>query len=403
MKNTISKMILCISLVAVALSGCGGSDAPPGATPGISMGTVAKSVTGASGREITVNNVTFGIDGATVTLNGDPAQLADVKPGMRVTITGSVDGTHGSASSIEIEAELEGMVDQINTVSGSIVLLGQTVVISDRTIFDGSTGLSGLAVGQIVEVHGLSDAAGVVEATRVEVKNTSRSCTLSGPISSLDMAGKCFDIHSITVDFATARLPGQPLANGLAVKVRGSYTNGILTASSVRTRHAHLENGHAELEGLVANYDATNGTFTLNDLPVQLDATTGYGHGAVSEIVNGVKVEVKGDVTNGILVARKIEVDGDHGLPVRTPATPAAPAIPAVPVTPPVATTLPGKALYDTNCAGCHRLGIYDTVGSAPNLSGLGGVITGKLSAGHNGVSLNTQQISTLVTFVTAN
>jgi hypothetical protein len=225
---------------------------------------------------------------------------------------------------------------------------------------------------------------------------------------------KTFTIRTINVDYADAKLPSQPLANGLIVNARGTFANGVLSATSVRGHHNRLNHGHAELEGLVTGYDAAAGTFTLHGQPVQLTSTTSYSHGTASDIENGVKVEVKGEIANGILTVRKLEIE-DHGLPAHPPVTPVTPVTPVIPVTPvtpvtpqppttpPVVPTLPGKAIYDTNCAGCHLLGTYDSTGSAPNLSGKGSIVTGKITGGHKSISLNSQQLTDLAAFVNAN
>ncbi len=71
------------------------------------------------------------------------------------------------------------------------------------------------------------------------------------------------------------------------------------------------------------------------------------------------------------------------------------------------AATLPGKAVYDTLCTVCHKLGSYDPDGSAPNLSAKGGVATSKFPqggvAGHNGITLSVQQILNVATFLNSN
>ncbi|MFZ4855737.1 MAG: DUF5666 domain-containing protein [Desulfuromonadaceae bacterium] len=410
MNKYISKILLGVGsasivfALALALGGCGSSGGTSGTasgtTPGVSIGTVAKSVPSAAGQQITVNNVTFTTAGCIVSLNGDPAAIHDVKPGMQATITGTVDGMNGSAITIEIEGELEGMVEQINSDAGSMVVLGQTVLISSQTLFEGTSGLAALSTGEMVEVYGLPDATGVIEATRVEAKGSFRPNYVTGPISNLDTVAKTFSIRTVSVDYTNAKLPLQPLANGQSVKARGTFSNGVLSATSVRLHHVHINHGHVELEGLVTGYDAAAGTFTLHGQPVQLTSTTIYSHGAVSEIANGVKVEVKGDVANGILVVRKIEVDGDHGLPVHPPA----PSVtPPTPVTPPVTTAPPGKAVYDSGCAGCHILGAYDSTGSAPNLSGKGSIVSGKIINGHKGISLSSQLLTALAAFVNSN
>lgn len=64
-----------------------------------------------------------------------------------------------------------------------------------------------------------------------------------------------------------------------------------------------------------------------------------------------------------------------------------------------IASSPPGKLVYDTNCMSCHRLGTYDTSGS-PDLKGKSTSISGKLAGGHQGISLTSQQITDLVNFV---
>ncbi|MHC1698686.1 MAG: cytochrome c, partial [Geobacteraceae bacterium] len=65
-----------------------------------------------------------------------------------------------------------------------------------------------------------------------------------------------------------------------------------------------------------------------------------------------------------------------------------------------------GQAVYDANCAGCHRLGTYDTSGSAPNLTGDGSDVDEEYTAGvrgHSGITLTSTQISNLKTFLNSN
>jgi mono/diheme cytochrome c family protein len=67
------------------------------------------------------------------------------------------------------------------------------------------------------------------------------------------------------------------------------------------------------------------------------------------------------------------------------------------------ATTGGGKAVYDQNCASCHRLGTYDTSGSAPNLLGKGSSIDSYYKAGvsgHKGITLSSTNITELKTFI---
>ncbi|HKJ05129.1 MAG TPA: CxxxxCH/CxxCH domain-containing protein [Geopsychrobacteraceae bacterium] len=62
-----------------------------------------------------------------------------------------------------------------------------------------------------------------------------------------------------------------------------------------------------------------------------------------------------------------------------------------------------GQALYDTQCAGCHKLGAYDASGSATDLGGREALVTGKLNMGHMGTTLSTAEITALVDWVSLN
>jgi mono/diheme cytochrome c family protein len=83
---------------------------------------------------------------------------------------------------------------------------------------------------------------------------------------------------------------------------------------------------------------------------------------------------------------------------INNPATPAP--------TPTPTPALLGQAIYDNYCAGCHRLGTYDSSGSADNLSGEGSEVNSKYTAGssgHKSITLSASDISSLKTFLNAN
>lgn len=61
-----------------------------------------------------------------------------------------------------------------------------------------------------------------------------------------------------------------------------------------------------------------------------------------------------------------------------------------------------GKTLYDANCAGCHMLGVYDTTGGDPNLSGVTlATFTAIFGGGatHNGRTLTATGITDMFAF----
>ena len=65
-------------------------------------------------------------------------------------------------------------------------------------------------------------------------------------------------------------------------------------------------------------------------------------------------------------------------------------------------TTVNGQTVYDDNCATCHLLGTYDTVGmgTTPDLSGKSNLVDAKLTAGHNNISLTADEEAALIAFI---
>ncbi len=58
-----------------------------------------------------------------------------------------------------------------------------------------------------------------------------------------------------------------------------------------------------------------------------------------------------------------------------------------------------GQAVYDADCSSCHSLGSYDTTGFM-TLLGKGSMVAGKISGGHNGISLTADELTALAAWV---
>src|SRR3990172_12100904 len=127
---------------------------------GISVG----KITAADGTSVDVNGVAFDTTNATVTVDGVSGNQNNLKVGMIVKVDGTFnpDGTTGIAANIEFKDILEGPVD---SVSPTLVVLGQTVSVSSPTHYDfadinsdGTIDVNDLGIGNIVEVSGFLDA-----------------------------------------------------------------------------------------------------------------------------------------------------------------------------------------------------------------------------------------------------
>src|SRR3972149_8130806 len=178
---------------------------------GISVG----KITAAGGTSVDVNGVAFDITNTTVTVDGVPGNQNNLKVGMIVKVDGTFnpDGTTGIAANIEFKDILEGPVD---SVSPTLVVLGQTVSVSSSTHYDfadinsdGTIDVSDFGIGNIVEVSGFVDANGVIHATYISLKAESTAgdefeIELKGTITNLNTFEGTFTFGSLLIDYNIA-------------------------------------------------------------------------------------------------------------------------------------------------------------------------------------------------------
>ena len=307
--------MLTVLSSAMLMAGCGGGGGDSTATP---AGAAGSSATGAitGFGSIIVGGVRFD-DSAASVLDDDGASLTsgDLKLGMVVRIKGGKKTDDGSsvrakAERIEVHSELQGPVD--SKAADSIVVLGQTVKISATTFFEDGLSLATLAVGAVVEVHGFVDTVNnTLTATRIEGRPNARAFKLQGAIKALNIATKTFTIGtgsgSVTISYLTAELPASlVLANDLVVRVRLARTplTGTRTALKIQKFEIEKEDrNEAEVEGIITAFTST-AVFSVNGLPVNASAIV-----VPAGVRLGARVEVEGSIVNGVLVAKKVELE----------------------------------------------------------------------------------------------
>jgi Domain of unknown function (DUF5666) len=294
---------------AMALAGCGGGG-DSGSSAGLTSGGTGSFSSGSiSGfGSIIVGAVRFDDSKASSILDIDDDNKdlrGQLQLGMVVRVKGKPkNGNNADAETIEVRSELLGPIESIDTTAKSIVVLGQTALITATTFFeDGLTGLGALAVGNIVEVHG---------ATRIERKVLAnvKAFKLQGTISAFDATAKTFKIGTLTISFAApANVPTSPaLANGLLVRVRlePTLTGGTRKALKVRAVEVEAENrDEAEVEGTITAFTSSS-KFSVNGLPVDASGAT-----VPAGLKLGDRVEVEGKLVAGVLVAKKVALDDE--------------------------------------------------------------------------------------------
>ena len=318
-----------IVAAALALAACGGGESPsatgtPAATP--AAASTEKATAWASGPisgfgSVIVNGVRFDDTAAVVSDDSDRPQARErLKLGMMVEVDGaSVSAAAGTGRALRIRfgSEIVGPVSARDATAGTLVVLGQTVVVTDTTAFDDSLvgGLAGVAIGQVIEVHALPDAStGRYRATRVEDAAGATGYQLRGPISGLDTAARTFVLGGQKIAYGSvpaASLPAR-LADGMRVRVtlQTAQVDGAWVASAVSSGVRAIDDrpdGH--IRGAITVVNGATG-FEIGGLKV--DTTRAAFPDGRDGIVVGARVEVEGAIVGGVLVATRVELDDRH-------------------------------------------------------------------------------------------
>ena len=306
-----------IALAALLAACGGGGDAPVAqvATPAEATSYTQGAITGFG--SVIVGGVRFDDSGAAVSDDdGNTKSRSDLKLGMRVEVdSGNVDRNVGTALALRIRwaSEVVGPVGAIDIAASTVQVLGQTVLVTSSTIFgDGlAGGLSALSAGMVVDVHGILDPANArVVATRIEPRPNAPMFRLRGAISALNATAKTFSVHGQTVNYASVPAATVPagLANGsvVALALQTSQVGGAWVASAMRTGlrlpDPRLE---AHVEGVITSF-VSLASFEVNGLRV--DATNARFPDGSAGVVLGARVEVRGAVNAGVLVATVVEI-----------------------------------------------------------------------------------------------
>ena len=312
------KSLLTGAIATIALAACGGGGTDTAGIQG--SGVTSPTATGTSTvgtitgfGSVFVNSVEYNTSGAQITIDGQPGTEAQLEPGQVVSITGTVnsDGTTGAATQLAFVGDVQGPISQMDVTHNSFTVLGQTVVLTDGTLLDSSTqpaDLSGLQIGNVVEVSGFANATGQIVASRIATKAAGSTLQVKGAVQSLDTVARTFQINALVVDYSSVSA-APTLKNGAIVVVQGTTLNGTgaLVATTVTAFRGlgASANQHVDLQGLITSF--TSGDFFVNGQEVTTDANTLMVLHGVTLQVN-VPVRVTGTINAmGILQAQRVE------------------------------------------------------------------------------------------------
>lgn len=303
---------------AALLPACGGGTD----VAGISSGGTGSFTTGVivGIGSVIVNGIRYDDDAASISFNGASATAAALQLGMVVRIRGSAvtpATTAGAlatatASSIACGSEWKGPVTDVDVSGNTFKLLGQPVHVLASTVFSGGSFNGDLKNGSHAEVYGFIDPTdGSLQASRVEIEDSAPDrYQLSGLVKNLDTT--TFQLGSALINHAKADKPAS-LQSGQLVRVEldPEQVDGAWVATEVKVEDYSDEledDDEAEIEGTVTAFTSPT-AFSVNGIPVDASQTT-----TPTGLALGVRVEVKGSIRNGVVIASEIEIEDENEL-----------------------------------------------------------------------------------------
>jgi hypothetical protein len=306
---------LLIAAAACVLAACGSDQTAGIQGTGAPVAAGVTSVGPISGfGSIIQGGVEYETTGAQIQVDDQPSTEAQLQVGDVVTITGTVnpDGTTGVAKMVSYSADLRGPVAQVDAAAGTFVVLGQTVRITDDTLFDDAlqpASIDGIPARAVIEVSGERNAAGEIVASRVTLSSFAAPLQVKGTVQSLDATALTFLINGLPVNYANVS-PTGTLTSTSTVLVRGTgVVNGVFIATEVRVLGAvaFVANDNGRFEGLITSF-TSNADFSIGSQRITTDGTTAFDLGGATLGVD-VPVRVRGTFNaSGVLAASRVEV-----------------------------------------------------------------------------------------------
>ena len=305
---------------AIMVSACGGDGSLGGGdTAGIGGSGFISSGTVTGFGSVFVNGVEFETGSAIFDIEDANLSESDLRIGMVVQVEGTVnpDGITGTATGIQYSDDIEGPISAISEnadfTEKTLTILGQKVIISAAdTAYDGVT-YAAITQGDVIEVSGFYDQNSDLRASYIELKPATNTVEVKGLITSL--SGTNFIIQGVNVNAGAANLSdlSTGLQEGVLVEVKGTYDSGTNTiaATEVDAESNDLsdEADEVELEGLITRY-VSNDDFDINGIEINTVTASAIFTPTAPTLKEGDKVEVKGTLLNGVLIATEVEVRG---------------------------------------------------------------------------------------------
>jgi hypothetical protein len=297
-----------------------------------------------------VNNIEWFLEDAEIEFDGETVDISDLSEtektdlfnlGMVVRVEGTIDSSTepptGQAERVYFDDEIEGPVSAIVDVSipdgplrSELTVLGKLILIEegvtrcfDEPTIEGSAldfPCNTIVVDDVVEISGLLDEQrGVFLATSVERQQASQGPTeveLKGIVSDFDDVNSTFMLGSVTVQFDVrstdlSDLPEGGVADGLVVEVEGTLSEAnVIVADEIELEDNFDDEKVDEFSttGFVNGFTTIEESFFVGNQQVDASGAE-FEHGNASMLENGRRIEVEGELIDGLLEAREIEFE----------------------------------------------------------------------------------------------
>ncbi|MCS0298019.1 DUF5666 domain-containing protein [Vibrio alginolyticus] len=305
------KKLALISVVGLALSGCGGSgggsnsdstSTQPAVKPSVAIGSV--EAVNAEESTLTVNGHTYRV--SEVVYDDTQVQLADVKPKMVVRVGSDIQQASDNGVRVTLEPTITGRVTAIDHVKKTFTVNGVELQFDDLS--------DDIEVNDWVMVSSLPTAdAGyrVLSVVELDVDNDypvlDNDYELEGRITSIDENAGTFKLGGkVTVAYNNI----SQLSIGQWVEVEGEMQNGIFMANEVEVEGYDVINNDSDVEGIVTWVANDYSEFSLNYRGAFfIDNATRFEDGSKANLKQGQEVEVTSVVKNGKRIATVIEFE----------------------------------------------------------------------------------------------
>ncbi|MFH4542869.1 DUF5666 domain-containing protein [Vibrio alginolyticus] len=305
------KKLALISVVGLALSGCGGSGGgsnsdstptQPTVKPSVAIGSV--EAVNAEESTLTVNGHTYRV--SEVVYDDTQVQLAEVKPKMVVRVGSDIRQASDNGVRVTLEPTITGRVTAIDHVKKKFTVNGIELQFDDLS--------DDIEVNDWVMVSSLPTADAsyrVLSVVEIDVDNDYPALgsyyELEGRITSTDENAGTFELGTnITVSYDNI----SQLSIGQWVEVEGEMQNGIFMANEVEVEGYDVISNDSDVEGIVTWVANDYSEFSLNYRGAFfIDNATLFEDGSKANLEQGQEVEVTSVMKNGKRIATVIEFE----------------------------------------------------------------------------------------------